>query len=286
MSNRFKAIAGITGIFLLGGICGALLIGLIIRDNVRERAKLRDHEGFIAYFERRLELTEAQRDSLRDELDSAYNRLVELRRATSEEYNAVIDTMSQRIYPQLTPEQRELFKQQEQALRRMVPKERGPRLAGRGDIPPPSRQLLPETSPGEGRPLEGEAAATARSTERAEKLADSSPKMAPPTANSPRDSAAPQPDDPERFSRSLSTLKDMLDLSNDQMVKIDGVIDDVKARNRRARAELADSPGLLVMTLRANNRDMRRNVLAILTPEQMQKFEQIKKDRQRSGSAR
>jgi hypothetical protein len=78
-------------------------------------------------------------------------------------------------------------------------------------------------------------------------------------------------------------LKQMLDLSNDQVTKIDGMITAAKEKNKRARTELADSPGLLAMTLRANNRDMRRDVFALLTPDQRQRFEQIRRERQQSA---
>ncbi len=95
-----------------------------MRDRARETVGLRNREGFIRHFERRLNLSDAQRDSLKDELDGTYRQMAELREETSRRYNALIDTLAIRIMPALTKEQQELFREQESKFRRFLPKEK------------------------------------------------------------------------------------------------------------------------------------------------------------------
>src|SRR5688500_3507919 len=76
---------------------GAVAIGLDLRGQMRDARSMNDPGSFRGYIEERLKLTEAQRDSLRDELGATYDDLAALRNATAEEYRELIDTFSHRV---------------------------------------------------------------------------------------------------------------------------------------------------------------------------------------------
>jgi len=144
MTTRTKAILSLSGIFLVGAICGAAVVGLIVRDRVVEMQSMRERDGFIKIFADRLHLTEAQRDSLRDELAQTYEELHALRRAAAAEYGEVFDTLESRIGPKLTPEQRDILHRQEE---RVLPGAMRDRRAARGPEVPPARAPQPTMPP-------------------------------------------------------------------------------------------------------------------------------------------
>jgi len=278
MNNRWKAIAGISAIFLLGGMCGALICGLVIREDVRQRQEIRKHEGFLEFFEGKLHLTETQRDSLRDELDTAYNRLAELRIETSTRFREVIDTLIKHVDPHLTPEQRLVLQQQEQKLRRMGPNERRSRPNGEG-FPPPRRRpgdtgkigagVAP--SPPDGvRPPEGRLEI------------ERNPEMMPPRdaageqkGGSPRDSG----DGPKGIFGDMGTLKSRLGLSSDQVTKIEAMVGELRARNKSAREDLSGNPAMRMRTIRMNNQEIRQKIEALLTDQQREELRTLMSER-------
>ena len=143
MNTRTKAILGLSGVFLIGLLCGALGVGLVVREKVRDRDRLNDAEGFRDFFSERLELSESQRDSLALELEQAYNELDDIREVAEYEYDQVFDTLTSRISPLLDPDQRMLLQKQRSQLlprdeaRARLRKERRTRLRLQRESHPP-----------------------------------------------------------------------------------------------------------------------------------------------------
>ncbi len=121
MTSRKKAIAALAGIFVLGTAVGALGVGLFVRHQVHEAQRLQNAEGFREYFADKLDLTNAQVDSLRGELDRAYADLAEFRAAAADEYRSMLDTFVAHVDPKLRPEQRAILERQAARLRHHLP---------------------------------------------------------------------------------------------------------------------------------------------------------------------
>jgi hypothetical protein len=280
MTNRTKAIISLSSVFILGAICGALLFGVIVRDRVRETQRLRHRDGFVEHFARRLDLTEAQRDSLRDELEQAYDSLTSLRQAASERYNAVFDTLQRRIAPQLTDEQRTLFHNQEEKLRRMMPKEPrrrgGPRLhdGPRSGFPPadhrelqnkPEKEIAPEGA--KSRPLD---------ESKTRLVPDSGAALNDPT--SPNASSTPDETILKRFDHYREKMRKRLQLRDEQASEIDRILRDGHRKNAEARKEFAGQPVLRRSTIRENLRATRRQMIEVLDAEQRKEFTKMEEE--------
>lgn len=141
MTTRTKAMFGLSAVFLIGVICGGTIVGLVIRDRVRDAQRMKEKEGFSEAFLDRLEATQAQRDSLRGSLEQAYEEIRALRSAAQEEYQEVLDTLRKRVYPRLTAEQRVRYDRIEE---RVLPPELRPHRKG---LPPISRTEPPPAWP-------------------------------------------------------------------------------------------------------------------------------------------
>ena len=116
MTNRTKAIASLTGVFILGALCGGLALGLFVRSEVRDRDRLKDPEGFREYFADELSLSQAQRDSLESELAVAYEQIEDIRYQVELEYGEVFDTLTGRLIPTLNTRQRRLLADERKRL--------------------------------------------------------------------------------------------------------------------------------------------------------------------------
>ena len=119
MQTRTKAILGLSTIFLTGLLCGGLGVGLIVREQVRDRDRLKDPDGFREYFSEQLSLSEKQRDSLASELERAYDEINDIRAGVEVEYQEVFDTLTNHINPILNSEQRQLLQRER---KRLLPK--------------------------------------------------------------------------------------------------------------------------------------------------------------------
>jgi Spy/CpxP family protein refolding chaperone len=275
MTNRTKAIIGLGSVFVLGGLCGALIFGVVIRDRVHEAQDLRNQGGFIEYFEKRLELTEAQRDSLHDELAHAYEQLAQLRFNASMEYNEVIDSLRVKIYPHLTPEQRELFNMQEQKFRHFMPREQMRGRPGGMHPPPPLGAVAPS-------PRAPETTAAPRSLATAPPApVKPPPEAAKPSEQQPAETAV-QPDaSPEeqmmnKIRDRIQKVRQRLHLTDDQMRQILAIFDDARTRVRQARIDYEAQPIMRQMTVRGIARDAHRKVGALLTPEQRDEMQKVR----------
>jgi Spy/CpxP family protein refolding chaperone len=277
MTDRTKAIVTLGGVFLLGAICGALTLGLVVRNRVREAQSLKDREGFEQYFADRLRLTEVQRDSLKDELDRTYEELAGLRRSTADEYHELLDTFAQRISPQLSAEQRDLLRREEQHFRGAIPRER---------INPPE----PERSTSAPR---REESTMPRTTSPGKPPVDSTPSRKPdrrPMAvATPNDSVASnvpelppgsnlEPGDAFQPEQLAETYRDRLKLTDDQSRQVRQIVRQTHSRIKRAREELKDYPMMLGAAMRRNLREMDSRIVDLLTPEQLPEYRVMRQE--------
>ena len=116
MTNRTKAIASLAGVFLLGALCGSLVLGLFVQGQVRDRDRLKDPNGFREYFADQLSLSEAQKDSMQTELERAYQQMADIRYQVDQEYRQVFDTLSARLSPVLNAKQQQRLAQERKRL--------------------------------------------------------------------------------------------------------------------------------------------------------------------------
>lgn len=287
MTNRTKAILGLGSVFTLGLVCGALIFGIVVRDRVREQRRLRDRDGFVNHFVRRLELSEAQRDSLRDELEETYAALDELRASTAEQYNALLDTFKIRIAPHLTAEQRELLKTQEADFRKPFPREmrrRGPHGGerGRGMMPPPL-----SGNPGEEpRPL-GRADSVRSPHDslhprllRKNRSVDTSSR----SIESGVDKDMPK-DAPTKEEVTIRSMRDRrqeiarrLKLTDEQRVEIFRMLREARQKGRMIAKELEGRPLERRQAIRSHIRELVDRIVAQLNDEQRAEFRKIQEE--------
>lgn len=274
MTNRTKAITGLIAVFILGGICGALIFGVVVRDRVKEAQDLRRQEGFITYFERRLDLTEAQRDSLHDELAAAYEQLAELRSSASARYNEVIDTLKSQIYPHLTVEQRELFNTQEMKFRRFMPHEpRGRGKRGRQHMSEEVERMM-QTPVDTTGASSGAGKVTSKGNVTVAKPSDAAVSA---TSDAAADTAVAEEEGLVKLLRERSEkLKQRMNLTDDQTRQIKSIIDDARARGRQARIDFAGQPFMRRKVGREIIRDAQRKIGSLLTPEQRDEYAKIR----------
>lgn len=285
MTTRQKAILGLAAVFVIGGIIGAAIVGLVVRENVQSARSLRERDGFLRFVEHRLELTEAQRDSLADELDSLYTNLASLRKSTSNELAALLDSFRVRVEPQLTPHQRELLKRQEEFMRHGLPPASDPRMrpfARRGpppgggppgemDAPPP---LLDDVPPGRvdtgrhgtapPRPYRSDTAAPPRVGSGQVELG---------VVPSEGDSLAAGL---RRFQTKLERLREHVATTPQQNEAIRQIVEETLRRARIAREEFAGQPFILRRTMHRLMGEARRKVFDVLTPEQRRSVREMR----------
>lgn len=293
MTNRTKAILSLGSVFLIGTLCGALIVGIIVRDHVQTAESLRQREGFLRHFERELDLSEAQRDSLADELRYVYERMYELRRSTSEEYSALLDTLHQTIYPKLRPEQQELFARQEERMRHGFPVPPGERgRMGRKMPPPPVGEVAPpdggsdEKMSPEGRPPVLERRGTDSGSRRLSKNPPPANGQQSPPAAAHSESVSPDGETKPgeipnplkhdgKFEKHLERLRKHLSLSDEQMTAIRQVVEDARSKFHSGEKTFGDDPLRRRMMHRELSRDVKRNIVSILTPEQRVKMMEL-----------
>lgn len=270
MTVRTKAVLGILGVFVLGGVCGALVLGIVVRDRVRETRNLREREGFARFFFDKLQLSDAQNDSLRGVLDSTYRELEQLRVESSQRYAEVIDHMRSRVYPKLSPEQRVLFEEQEQRIRAMVPPPARPLRDMRNNAalrpPVPTSQPTIPTPQSQQTPSAPLAALTTP------QRPDTTPRMRGERRRA--DTTRPTGQGGTRSGTGE------LGLNDSQKQQIRAILREQKGKMQEMMA--GDAPPMEKVRLR---RQIRREgidrVLNILTPEQRQQVEQMRSEGRR-----
>ncbi len=290
MTKRTQAILGLSGVFVIGALCGALVFGVVMRDRARETAGLRSREGFIHHFERRLQLTETQRDSLKDELERTYSQMAALREETSQRYNTLIDTLAVRIMPTLTVEQRELFRDQEQRFRRFLPNERkgpgpGPRPHPRGGPPPHSGTLPAPAAPV---PLSGKGTAAAPRASQSPETPVAAQQMPLSVTLRPADSTlktcaslktctspqAPQPtgDKPPFMGGELKRVQGRLGLSDEQTASFKKIMADARLAIKQIKAEEAERPIVKRRKVGEAVQQMDQQIMNLLTADQQERW--------------
>lgn len=281
MTNRTKAILGLSGVFLLGLICGALALGLVVRDRVQERSRLKNALGFRDYFVDELSLTEGQKDSLQAELERAYREMADIRDQVEIEYREVFDTLAQRMEPILTASQRTALAQQKE---RLLPKRPATEIVTSN---PPSIQEIDRrvassktsSSPNTLQPNGGKRDST---------TADA--KEQPAVADAPDHDAVPYDDDAsagdsiltpetreENLPRIIRHMKKKLTLTDDQSTKIEDLLRKALRRNRWIRENFKDEPLVRGRRLRQSFRLLERQVAEQLTEEQLKVYDGMKK---------
>ncbi len=279
MTTRTKAILGLSGIFLLGLLCGGLGVGIFVRENVRDRERLRDAEGFREYFADRLSLSESQRDSLTSELQTAYEELADIRAMAESEYDLVFDTLASRINPVLSPDQR--LRLEEQRLH-LLPRDR---ISKRGRAIRFRLRSAPETDSSLAVPDEADWA-----------MEDAMPEGAPadvPKEKGGKDSAAALKAEsdatefsglpgPETSEEELPTfvefLKTRLELDGEQTGELQHILRKAVRRNAWIRENFKDDRLQRTRRLRGSLAMLDRQLTEILTGSQRDLYRTLKRD--------
>lgn len=121
--NRWKTVAGVVLIFMLGGLIGGLTTGWVLKR--RHPLFRKDPETRVAFIMKRLadrlDLTEAQKPEVEAVVRQIDERVREHFRQQRAEMRRLLDRETEAIKPLLTPLQREkfaLYRQQLEARRR------------------------------------------------------------------------------------------------------------------------------------------------------------------------
>lgn len=287
MTNRAKAIASLSGVFLIGALCGALILGLVVRGRIRDVQRLRDRHGFEAFFVDRLKLTEAQRDSLQKELERTYDDLDALRRASAQQYGEVLDSFAHRVYPKLDSTQRTILRDEEQRLRQFLPRDVRRFLGAPREpmMPPPG--MRPETSFG-GPPAGPENAAP---------RAGGGPQAVrtqPGNGIVPTDSAALRPKSQAMQPASprngdgplLQRLRERLSLDDEQTTTVRDVLKQTRIKMRQDLQDYDGMPRLQVWAVRRDIHDLDRGITSVLRSDQMDDFMALRQELRDSIHAR
>lgn len=290
MNTRTKAIISLSSVFLLGGICGALIFGMVVRDRVHHGRMMHDRDGFVLHFERQLDLSKPQRDSLHDELVQAYNELTEIKNLTSEEFNAVLDTFARQVYPQLSDEQKAKFRDQEERLRRQLPREKRKEIdnmrSGSPSVPasppvtlPPVPQAPPVTrtdSVKEPANLATEPREVARSTVPPTQDTISDDMSRSLSDNASNDGAIPgELTSAGGLERFLAKLRKRLELTDEQYLQVERVVKDARTRLEAIKVEFEGRPFLMKRAARRVLGQMRRDIIPLLSPEQREEIRRL-----------
>ena len=281
ISTRTRAILSLVGVFLLGAIAGGGALGLYLKGQISDSQSMNDPKSFSGFVEERLRLSEAQRDSLRDELGATYEDMAALRNATAEEYSELIDTLTHRVAPLLDPEQRKLLERLEQRMRKRL---------SRGVV----RSAL---RPGIVDSVGDETSVPAPQSPPRVAMRDSAPKGSTPerppltSIPTPRAPVTPLPNRPDasagdsaarempiededqpmsgnRFLPDVDTLRTRLGLSVEQLRSVRQII---RATREKTRTDLAGLRGfrrLQKEALRRNLREMDTQIEALLNDQQ------------------
>ncbi len=283
MTNRTKAIAGLSGMFLLGALCGALLLGLFVRGRMHDAQRMRDRQGFQAFFTDRLRLTETQRDSLHDELERTYDELAELRRNTAQRYDVVLDSFRQRVQPILTTEQREILEQEEKRLRRILP--RDPRRVAPPGMPGGPMRMRPDAP--SGAPPGPESGMDQSRSPKSDSTAAAAPNGADALIGGSGAGAGAGEVGPNGGTNGgamlgegpiMKRLRERLNLSKDQTIAVKAAFASLREKMRRDRKDLAGMPRMQMAAARQSFMDFDAEVTGILRPDQRQAYAQLRQE--------
>ena len=269
MTKRTKAILALSGVFVIGAICGALALGVFLRGEVRSAHRLRDRGGFSEYFAEQLELTRAQRDSLQGELDWFYGQFAGLRTAAEGEFHDLIDSLDRRLVAHLSPEQIDRLRRTEQKLRKQLAARRPKPLTEAAPPPEPvlqadidSNSATPEKKPLAATQSGRTRAATSRSVE----------------VDSLRRADSAQPDPGPALNTFGRRLREHLGLSDDQAGSIRTIVASTRHQIRRDVRELSGFPRLQLEVAAKHLRRMDRDILEVLDAKQRIAYEPIRDD--------
>ena len=121
--NRWKTVAGVVLIFMLGGLIGSLTTGWVLKR--RHPMFRKDPETRVAYIMRRLadrlDLTEAQKPEVEAVVRQIDERMRDRFKRQRAEMRRLLEHETEALMPLLTPVQREkfeLYRQEREARRR------------------------------------------------------------------------------------------------------------------------------------------------------------------------
>jgi hypothetical protein len=285
MTIRTKAIASLSGVFLLGALCGALVLGIIVRNRAIETERMREREGFEMFVVERLKLTEAQRDSLKDELEQTFAELDELRFTTANEYRALLDTLKQRISPQLNPEQRQMLSDMDLNFRRGFPGKRHgpPPHPPLGFGPPPEdRPMMNPVTPSTVVPGDTAKHSTGTTTTEAVKSEKHNQSGETPAnntlENTSEGSGTNKPvlptsrDSAGVSARFAEQVRDAVVLNDAQFQQVRTIVVETRGRIANAQKEFASDPWNARKARNSSLREMNRRIVVLLNDEQRKKY--------------
>ncbi len=143
----FRAIAGISAIFILGGVAGALVTSLVIKNRIEtfhEKGPPPIKPLLMDRMDRHLELTPEQKQAVGEILESTQKNLAGLRQDFRPRLRSIFSECFRQIEAQLTPSQKQRFQAMQKDLPRFMHHKRNPQSAP----PLPGRRLpLPKPHP-------------------------------------------------------------------------------------------------------------------------------------------
>ena len=287
MTNRTKAIASLAGVFVLGLLCGGLALGLFVRDQVRERDRLKNPEGFREYFADELSLSTAQRDSLQAELELVYQQMADIRYQVEQEYREVFDTLSARLDPVLNSTQKKRLSEEK---KRLLPDDRH----ANGEAVSFPLEEIERRAADDLRSRENSAGVQGDSGVKAEEVQTvaTAPELDSGTEEEyegdvyPGDSIFSPQTKEEHLPGIVAFMKTSLNLDSEQTDQVDAALRKAVRRNRWIRTNLKDQPMVRRRRLGMSFRLLDRQIAGILNKEQRAVYNDFKKDRREAAERR
>lgn len=288
ISNRTRAIATLAGVFLLGMLAGGGALGLYLRGQMRDAQSMNDPAAFRGFIEQRLRLSQAQSDSLRDELGETYEDLASLRGAAAAEYGELIDTFSTRVAPQLDAEQRRLLGRLEAKMRKRFSHGAVRDTRRRGVLDSIDAGMLPQV--GEPNPVDDTLSAQIPQVPTRDAVVPpkrvASPNIRPgrsilpaPDSTAPTVAANDAAGSGGRFPLpNLDTLRGRLALSPEQIGTIGEIVSGTRQKVRADHGQLRGFRRLQKEALRRNLLYMDARIEALLDQQQRLEYRALRRD--------
>ncbi len=296
MTNRTKAIVSLASVFLLGALCGGLGVGLFVQDQVRDRERLKDPNGFREYFADQLSLSEAQKDSMQMELELAYQQMADIRYQVDQEYRQVFDTLSARLLPVLSTKQQRRLAQERERLLPPQPSTNNTVLS-ESSIPLSMEEIEEQIAQtrvlrDSNRRHRADSSVVVRS-EDGNVAPEDAPNAAPDTPDedflddvAPGDSIFSAQTNEEQLPRIVAFMKAQLSLDDKQTKQLEWVLKKAVERNRWIRENIKDNPTLRVRRLRQSFRMLDRQIANLLTRDQSKIYNESKRQRRAAAQRR
>ena len=141
MNSKLKITSILILTLIIGMVLGAVIHGSYMKNRFRKSvSRMRTPEGFVKRYEKIIEPNDSQKEDVEKILLKTYDKLQQLYRSPTNQFESIMDSLRLELQPILTAEQNEKLTQYfEEAKKRSRDHRRGRK--------PPDSEEVPESPP-------------------------------------------------------------------------------------------------------------------------------------------